>query len=123
LKYHTYDKELYDLAQDVKKWKYYLMGKETIIDIDLQPLEYLHAQNNLQQIKHYVKCVGFLQQFHLIIKYKKGNTNKLEDMISRKPTSNIAYLGILMDTESFTHDAYIWEYIEDEDFKEVFQHL
>jgi hypothetical protein len=31
LKYPTYDKELYALVQDVKKWKHYLMGKETII--------------------------------------------------------------------------------------------
>jgi len=27
----TYDKELYALAQSVKKWKHYIMGKETII--------------------------------------------------------------------------------------------
>ena len=30
-KYSTYDKELYALVQSVKKWKHYLMGKETII--------------------------------------------------------------------------------------------
>jgi hypothetical protein len=29
--YPTYDKELCDLVQDVKKWKHNLMGKETII--------------------------------------------------------------------------------------------
>jgi hypothetical protein len=31
LNYPTYDKEIYALVQDVKKWKHYLMGKETII--------------------------------------------------------------------------------------------
>ena len=36
--YPTYDKELYALVQSVKKWKHYLMGKETIIHIDHQPL-------------------------------------------------------------------------------------
>jgi hypothetical protein len=38
LNYPTYDKELYALVQDVKKWKHYLMGKETIIHIDHQLL-------------------------------------------------------------------------------------
>jgi len=32
--YRTYDKELYALVQSVKKWKCYLMGKETVIHID-----------------------------------------------------------------------------------------
>jgi hypothetical protein len=27
---YTYDKELYALPQSVKKWKHYLLGKETI---------------------------------------------------------------------------------------------
>ena len=38
IKYPTYDKELYALVQSVKKWKHYLMGKETIIHTDHQPL-------------------------------------------------------------------------------------
>ena len=41
--YPTYDKELYALVQSVKKWKNYLMGKETIIHIDHQPLQYLQS--------------------------------------------------------------------------------
>ena len=44
LNYPTYDKELYVLVQSVKKWKHYLMGKETIIHIDHQPLQYLQSQ-------------------------------------------------------------------------------
>ena len=39
--YPTYDKDVYALVQSVKKWKYYLMGKETIIHTDHQPLQYL----------------------------------------------------------------------------------
>jgi hypothetical protein len=41
INYPTYDKELYALVQSVKKWKHYLLGKETIIHIDHQPLQYL----------------------------------------------------------------------------------
>ena len=38
LNYPTYDKKLYHLVQVVKKWKHYLMIKETIIHTDNQPL-------------------------------------------------------------------------------------
>ena len=38
INYPTYEKELFALVQSVKKWKHYLMGKETIIYIDHQPL-------------------------------------------------------------------------------------
>jgi hypothetical protein len=45
--YPTYDKELYALVQSVKKWKHYLLGKETVIHTDHQPLEYLQSQTKL----------------------------------------------------------------------------
>jgi hypothetical protein len=38
LDYPTYDKELFAIVQAVKKWKHYLLGKETIIHTDHQPL-------------------------------------------------------------------------------------
>lgn len=38
LDYPTYDKELYDLVQVVKKWEHYMMGREIVIYIDHQPL-------------------------------------------------------------------------------------
>jgi len=37
----------------------------------------------------------FIQQFHLVIKYKKGATNKVVDMLSRSSMKNIAILGII----------------------------
>ena len=40
-KHPTYYKELYALVQSVKKWKHYLMGKETIIHSNHQTLQYL----------------------------------------------------------------------------------
>jgi hypothetical protein len=64
--------------------------------------------------------MGFLQQFHPVIKYKKGRTNMLASMLSHPPTSNITSLGTLMHMEPFTHDAYKGSCTEDEDFKEVF---
>lgn len=38
INYPIYYKELYALVQSEKKWKHYLMGKETIIHTDHQPL-------------------------------------------------------------------------------------
>eukprot|EP00253_Pinus_taeda_P035716 PITA_35716 len=38
INYPTYDKELYALVESVKKWKHYLIDKETIIHTDQQPL-------------------------------------------------------------------------------------
>jgi hypothetical protein len=98
------------------------MGKETIIYIDHQPLQYLQAQSKLQKTRQY-KWMGFLQQFDLVIKYKKDSTHKLADMISIPPTSNIITLVTLMHMDHFTHDAYREEYTKYEDFKEVFQQL
>jgi hypothetical protein len=62
LNYPTYDKDLYALVQAIKKWKHYLMGKETIIHTDHQPLQYLQAQSKLQQTRHY-KWMGFYNNF------------------------------------------------------------
>jgi hypothetical protein len=120
LNYPTYDKELYALVQVVKKWKHYMMGKETIIHIVHHLLQYLQAYSKVQQTRHY-KWMGLLQQFHLIIKYKNGNINKLEDMLSRPPTTKITNFSNFIHMHPFTHDADKDEYIEDEDFKEVFQ--
>jgi hypothetical protein len=49
INYPTYDKELYALVQSVKKWKNYLLGKETIIHTDHEQLKYLQSQTKLQQ--------------------------------------------------------------------------
>jgi hypothetical protein len=60
LNYPTYDKKIYTIVQAIKKWKNYLMGKETIIYTNHKTLQYLHAQSKLQQTKHY-KWIGILQ--------------------------------------------------------------
>ena len=82
LNYPTYDKEMCALVQAIKKWKHYLIRKETIIYIDHQPLKYLQTQSKLQQNRHY-RWLSFLQQFHLVIKYKKRTQNKVVGILSR----------------------------------------
>jgi hypothetical protein len=100
--YPTYDNELYALVQSVKKWKHYLLGKETIIHIDHQPLQYIQEQTKMQQSRHY-RWMGFLQQFHLVIKYKKGTSNKVAVMLSRPPI----VASIILKNASLSHDSYV----------------
>jgi hypothetical protein len=116
--YPTYDRKLYALFQSVKKWKHYLLGKETIIHTDHQPLQYLQAQTKLQQYRHY-RWMGFLQQFHLVIKYKKGTSNNVSDMVSRPPI----IASIILKNTSLSNDIYVEKYAIDEDFKEVYENL
>ena len=84
LNYPIYDKEMYALVQVVEKWKRYLMGKETIIHANHQSLKYLQTQSKLQQTRHYTWMI-FLQQFHIVIKYKKRTHNKVANILSRPP--------------------------------------
>ena len=112
INYPTYDKELYALVQSVKKWKHYLMGKETIIHTNHQPLQYLQSQTKLQQSRHF-RWMGFLQQFHLVIKYKKGIQNKVADMLFRHPINDY----IFIQQSPFVHSSYIEHYAKDGDFK------
>ena len=59
--------------------------------------------------------MGFLQQFHLVIKYKKGTSNKVVDMLSRHP--------IILKNASLSHESYIEQYATDDDFKEIYEKL
>ena len=47
--------------------------------------------------------MGFLEQFHLVIKYKKGMSNKVVDMISRPPI----VASIILKNDSLSHDSYV----------------
>ena len=116
--YPTYDKELYALVQSVKKWKHYLMSKEIVIHTNHQPLQYLHSQTKLQQSRHY-RWMGFLQQFHLVIRYKKGIHNKIVDMLSRR----IINASTIFKHNLVLHESYIEHYAQDIDFKDVYATL
>ena len=63
--------------------------------------------------------MGFLQQFHLVIKYKKGIQNKVADMLSRPPIS----ASIVIQQSPLVHASYVEKYTTDEDFKEVYKSL
>ena len=60
--------------------------------------------------------MGFLQQFHLVIRYKKGIYNKVADMISRPIVSAL----VILKHNSIMHESYVEQCALDVDFKEVY---
>ena len=63
--------------------------------------------------------MGFLQQIHLVIKYKKGIYNKVAHMLSRHPTNALT----ILQNSPLGHDSYIEQYTYDEYFKDVYEYL
>ena len=98
---------------------------ETLLDVegdhyhtDHQPLQYLQSQSKLHQSLHF-KWMSFLQQFHLVVKYKNGIYNKAYDMISNP----IVNSSILLKHNSVLHESYIEQYAYDNDFQDVYANL
>jgi hypothetical protein len=63
--------------------------------------------------------MGFLQQFHFVIKYKKGIYNKVVDMLSRPIVSAL----VICKNNSTMHESYVEQYALDADFKEVYANM
>jgi hypothetical protein len=64
-------------------------------------------------------AMGFLQQFHLVIRYKKGIFNKVVDMLSRP----IISASVILKHSPIMHESYVEQYALDTDFKEVYETL
>ena len=62
---------------------------------------------------------GFLQQFHLVIRYKKGIYNKVVDILSRP----IVSAAIILKHNSILHDSYVEQYALDIDSQDVYATL
>ena len=50
--------------------------------------------------------MDFVYKFYSMVKNNNGNTNKLDDMLSRTPTLMITSFGSPTHMEPFTHDAH-----------------
>lgn len=94
------------------------MGKETLIHTNHHPLQYLQYQSKLQQSRHF-RWMGFLQQLHLVIRYKKGIYNKVADIIYRPIISETT----LLKHNSVLHESYVEQYALDNDFQDVYASL
>ena len=63
--------------------------------------------------------MGFLQQFHLVIRYKKGIYNKVVDMLYRL----IISATTLLKHNFVLHESFIEQYALDNDFQDVYASL
>jgi hypothetical protein len=118
-KYITYDMEMYSIVQACCQWKYYILGKETIIHTDHKPLQFIHTWGKLQNDRHQ-KWSTYLHQFHLNFKYKTGSTNHVTECLSRPTVSSL--INVL---HSYGHAAFEWPqlYQQDSDFVTTYQLL
>jgi hypothetical protein len=73
--------------------------------------------DQLKDARNY--AMGFLQQFHLVIRYKKGIFNKVTDMLSRP----IISASVILKHSPIMHESYVEQYALDTDFKEVYETL
>jgi hypothetical protein len=77
----TYEKEALAIIEAIKKWKHYFASTSIIIRTDQQSLKYIHEQRLVEGIQH--KLLIKLLGFNYTVEYKKGNTNKVADTLSR----------------------------------------
>lgn len=68
-----------------------------------------------------MKWTLYLQQVNIIIRYKKGTTNKLADMLSRPPSYSTVLVA--MQIQPAVLSEYAKKYDNDQDFKEPFEKL
>ena len=90
------------------------MGKETILHTDHRPLIFINSQSKIQEQRH-LKWASYIQQFHLVIKYKKGSSNKMADFLSRPPTTSLEILEV----RCASFDNWKEQYVIDPDFQET----
>ena len=86
-----------------------------MVHSDHKPLQYLTTQSKLQQARH-MKWMSYLQQFNIVIKYKKGMTNKLADMLSRPPAPISSALLVAMKIQPIVPSEFAKGYDTDADF-------
>lgn len=68
--------------------------------------------------------MGFLHQYHLVIKFMKGSTKRIINMLSSPPIhTTISSLSTILKIYPFVQDAYKKQYMHDPDFKYVYLKL
>jgi hypothetical protein len=113
-KYSTYEKELYAVIQDLKKWRHYLIPKEFVLYSDNQALQFITRQEKLNE-KH-TKWVEFMQNFTFVIKHIVGIANKVAYSLSMR---SLIVQEFQVKTLGFEHLKEMYK--EDADFKEAYE--
>ena len=95
------------------------MGKEMVIHIDHRPMQFIQTQRKLQN-DHNKKWSTYLQQFHLNIKYKKGNTNNFLDCLNRL---SVNVLTTVLHSSRHKTSQWLHLYKSDPEFGNTYQTL
>lgn len=113
-KYSSYDLEFYALVQALRKWRHYLLPKEFVVFIDNQGLSFINSQEKLSN--RHIKWIEYLQAYTFTIKHKKGQLNKVADVLSKR-------LLIVQEVtlQSIGVESFKELYKEDEYFSEVYK--
>ena len=105
--------------QALKQWRHYILGKETVILTDHKPLQFTPTQSKLQTNRK-PKWINYLQQFQLVIKYRKGKANAAANCLSRPP---ITLLFTVMSMQGYDTTTLPQLYQIDIDFSPVYRHI
>jgi len=84
INYDMYDKELLAIVESFKKWRHYLEGVATPVEVfmDHKNLIYFSETKTLSQ--HLARWSEFLSQFNLSIKFWPGRLEKKPDALTRR---------------------------------------
>lgn len=70
------------MVQALKNWRHYLPPKEFVVYTDNHSLSFL---NNQEKLSHrHMKWVEQLQSYTFAIKHKKGQANKVADVLRNR---------------------------------------
>eukprot|EP00253_Pinus_taeda_P021428 PITA_21428 len=95
------------------------MGKEMVIHIDHQPIQFIQLQGTFWN-DHHQKWSTHLQQFHFNIKYKNGNTNNVIDCLNQP-----LVMALITVLDSSGHETLGWLHLykSDLEFGNIYQIL
>ena len=108
---------MYAIVQALKQWRHYILSKEMVILTDHKPLQFALSQLKLQKTQK-IKWINYLQQFKLVIKYRKGKSNVIVGYLNRLP---ITLLCTVMSMQGYDTTTWPQLYSLDCDFSTIYQ--
>ncbi|KAH7862315.1 hypothetical protein Vadar_002873 [Vaccinium darrowii] len=110
LNYTTTEKELLAVVFALDKFRSYLVGSQIVVYTDHAALRYLMTKQDAKACL--IRWILLLQEFHLIIKDKKGVENVMADHLSRlefeDPTSHLPIADTFPDEQLFAANTCSW---------------
>ena len=86
--YLTHDLELAAVVFVLKLWRHYLYGRRCQIFTDHHSLKYITSQRKLNLRQR--KWMKLIKDYDYTIEYHLGKANVVANVLSRKPTVNLA---------------------------------